>query len=280
MGTVIQKQEKGKVNGSYHDVIDKMKWSYSRLSSFENCKYEFYLKYIVKDNEIYPPESNYYSEVGSYVHEILAKIFSGELTPDEASQYYIDNFDKNIFHKTKQSTMDKTFEACADYFCLADFSWLNNYEILGVEKKVEFKIENYDFVGFIDLLVRDKRDNRIIVIDNKSSKYPFRSDGRVKVNSQNSFQGYQRQMYLYSYAVKEQYGEYPKEIAWNHFKDGGRFAKIPFSQDDYMNAIKWAIETIHAIEAETEYASSPNFFYCDQLCVFRRSCEYSGSTDE
>ena len=40
----------------YKNDIDKMQWSYSRLTSFENCKYEFYLNYIVNDDDKYLPE--------------------------------------------------------------------------------------------------------------------------------------------------------------------------------------------------------------------------------
>ena len=256
-----------------------MRWSYSRLTSFEHCKYEFYLNYIVHDDDLYLAEGNFYAEVGSFVHEILEKIFKGELSPDDASQYYVDNFDSHVFYKAKKPIMDKAFETCADYFATVDFGWLNDYEILGVEMKTEFEIAGYKFVGYIDLLVRDKRDGRIVVIDHKSSKYPFKNDGSVKADAQQNFDKYKKQMHLYSYAVKELYGEFPKEIIWNHFKDGGRFAAIPFSVDDFNEAVKWFEDTIHQIEAEDSYEPDiekvkNDYFYCTQLCSFRKSCEY------
>lgn len=257
----------------YKDDIDKMRWSYSRLTSFEHCKYEFYLNYIVNDDEEYLSEGNFYAEVGSFVHEILAMIFEGKLTPDEASQYYVDNFDDNVFYKTKQSTMDKTFETCANYFADVDFGWLNDYEILGVEMENKFQIEGYDFIGYIDLLVRDKRDGKIVVIDNKSSEYPFRLDGKVKAKSKQSFENYKKQMYLYSYAVMEKYGEFPKEITWNHFKDN-KIATIPFVKSEYDETVKWFVDTIHVIEKEQNFEPNKDFFYCHNLCNFRNSCEY------
>lgn len=263
----------------YKDDIDKMRWSYSRLTSYEHCKYEFYLNYIVNDNNQYLSEGNYYAEVGSFVHEILAMIFEGKLTPDEACQYYADNFDNNVCYKVKQSTMDKTYEACASYFAEVDFSWLNDYEILGVEKEVKFTIEGYDFIGYIDLLVRDKRDGKIVVIDNKSSDYPFKLNGEVKKKCENSFRNYKKQMYLYCYAVKELYNEFPKEIWWNHFKDGGKFAKIPFLEEEYKDAVTWMVETIKKIENEDEYDPNMEFFYCNNLCNFRHSCEYALNTE-
>ena len=257
-----------------------MVWSYSRLTSFEHCKYEFYINYIVnRDEEIYLSEGNFYAEVGSYVHEILAMIFDGKLTPDDAVQYYVDHFDENVFYKTKQSTMEKTFEACANYFSEVDFSWLNNYEILGVEMETKFEVAGYNFIGFIDLLLRDKRDNKIVVVDNKSSEFPFKRDGGVKAKMVDTFDKYKKQMYLYCYAVKDKYGEFPKEITWNHFKDGGKFATIPFKQEEYDDAVKWMVNTIKTIEKENDFEPNLSFFYCHNLCNFRNSCEYRGGTE-
>lgn len=256
-----------------------MRWSYSRLTSFENCKYSFYLNYIVNDDDLYLSESNFYAEVGIFVHEILEKIFNGKLTPDEAAQYFADHFDDNVSYKVKKSTMNKTYESCANYFAEVDFSWLNDYDILGVELKTEFKIEGYNFVGYIDLLLRDKRDGKIVIVDNKSSEYPFRRDGGIKAKSKHSFENYKKQMYLYSFSVNEMYGEFPKEITWNHFKDGGQFATIPFSQKEYEEAVEWFVDTIHAIENEEQYEPTLNYFYCTQLCNFRNSCECCKTAD-
>lgn len=274
MGVSVFWKKEGGLMSDYKDEIDDMCWSYSRITSFENCKYEFFLNYIVNDKEQYLSENNFYAEAGIFVHEILAKVFSGEFTLEEAEQYFRDNFKENIKHKVKKSTMDNTFELCSSYFSEVDLSWLKDYEILGVEMEVKFKISGYDFVGFIDLLLRDKRDGRIVVVDNKSSDYPFKKNGEVKANSKHSFENYKRQMYLYSYAVKMQYGEFPKWIMWNHFKNGGRLATIPFSENEFNQTVDWFVNTIHKIESEEEYKPSQDYFYCTNLCNFRNSCEY------
>ena len=149
----------------------KTRWSYSRCTSFGQCKYEYYLNYIINDDEQYLSEGNYYAEVGSYIHKILEMIFNGELKQEEALQYYLDHYKDNVFYKVKkQSTMDKTYALLADYFANLDLSWIDNYEILGVEKKMKFSLDGYDFIGYIDLLLRDKRDGRIVVLDHKSTE--------------------------------------------------------------------------------------------------------------
>lgn len=251
-------------------------WSYSRTTCFENCKYEFYLNYIISDDDQYLSEGNYYAELGSYVHEILAMIFSNKLKVDDALKYYIDNYDKNIFYKVKQSTMDKTYMLIADYFASLDMNDINNYEILGVELETKFKIDKYDFIGYIDLLLRDKKDNKIIVIDHKSSEYPFQKNRKIKKKSKDSFEKYKKQMYLYCYAVYKMYGEYPKEMAWNHFKDNGKISMIPFIKSEYEETINWFIHTVELIEKEKDYEpNNTNFFYCHNICNFRNSCEYA-----
>lgn len=256
------------------DINTNTRWSYSRLSTFQHCKYEFYLNYIVHNDEQYLKESNFYAETGIFVHDILAKIFSGNLSLDDASSYFVENFDDNVFYHVKESTMHKTFVTCADYFAELNLDWLKNYEILGVELYSNFEIDGYPFIGFIDLLLRDKRDGRIVILDHKSSEYPFKQNGAVKAHSIEQFDSYKKQLYLYSDAVYQQYGEYPKELQWNHFKDNGKIATIPFNQKEYDNAIKWATSTIKDAENESQYQPNYSYFYCNRICGFRNSCEY------
>ncbi len=262
------------------EVKDNQKktcWSYSRTTCFGHCKYEFYLDYIINDDTQYLSEGNYYAEVGSYVHEILAMIFQGELKVEDALQYYIEHYEDNVCYKVKKSTMDKTFELIADYFASLDLEWFDDYDIIGVELEQHFKLDDYDFVGYIDLLLRDKKDGKIVVLDHKSSDYPFKKDGGLKKKSEQSFKLYKKQMYLYCHAIHQLHGEFPKEICWNHFKDGGQIAKIPFIKEEYDEAIKWFRETIQTIEQEKDYEPSEDYFYCFNLCNFRHSCEYKNS---
>lgn len=252
-----------------HDV-----WSYSRTTCFGRCKYEFYLGYVLRDEDLYPSEGNYYAEVGSLVHETLEKIFKGELSEREAPMYFADNYIKSVCHKVKKSTMEKTYDSCVDYFLTADFSWLEKYEILGVELKQQFSIEGIDFVGYIDLLLRDKTDGRIVILDHKSAPYPFKRDGTVKKSQEHGFESYKKQMYLYCNAIYQQFGEYPRAIAWNHFKDGGQIAVIPFRMDEYEKSIRWFVDTIKTAEQEILYEPSPEYFYCSVLCNYRSVCEY------
>lgn len=258
----------------YKNEIDKMTWSFSRISCFEQCKYSFYLQYLQDDSETYLPESNYYAELGSYVHLILEMIFKGELTIEEAPAYYAEHFEENVCYKVKQETMDKNYELCANYFAEVDFEWLKDYDILGVEMNVKTNIKGYDFTGYIDLLVQHKVTKDIIIIDHKSATYPLSKKGVVLKSQEHKFDSYKKQMYLYAYYIKEKYGVYPKELWWNYFKTN-QFAKIPFSKDEYDKTIMWLDDVIKEIENENNYDSNEDFFFCVNLCNFRNSCEYA-----
>ena len=99
-------------------------------------------------------------------------------------------------------------------------------------------------------------------------------NGEVKANSKESFEKYKKQMYLYCHAVHERTGEWPKEMTWNHYKDGGRLATIPFIMSEYKEIMKWFKESLAEIEAEEVFPANLNYFYCNNLCKFRKSCEY------
>ena len=244
------------------------------MTCFDHCKYEFYLNYIIHDDEQYLSEGNYYAEVGSYVHQILAMIFNGELKVEDAVQYYIDHYDENVFYKAKESTMDKNYMLIAEYFAELELDWYEQYDIVGVELETKFKVEDYDFIGYIDLLLRDKKDGKFVVLDHKSSPYPFTKSGSIKKNSQGSFELYKKQMYLYCHAVKQLYGDFPKEMTWNHFKDKGQLATIPFVKSEYQETMKWFWDSLKEIEQEKDFEPTEEFFYCNNLCNFRNSCEY------
>lgn len=264
----------------YKEEIDKMRWSYSRLSSFQNCPYEFFLKYIVKSPDVYQEDGNFYAELGSYVHNILEMVFNGELRIEEAGTYYYDHYDENVFYTTKPSIMDKKYEACADYFAEVDFSWLENFEILGVELECTTEIAGRDFVGYLDLVLRNKTTGSVILIDHKSAAYPFSGKtGMLLKSHAKTFDGYKRQMYTYCKMIKERFGVYPSTICWNHFAAGGKYAEIEFDLGEYNATMKWIEESLSTIEEESEFAPNLNYFYCTQLCSFRNSCEYAADAE-
>lgn len=245
-------------------------FSFSTLHQYEQCPFAFYLKKIVGDAL---NEGNYYSDIGSFVHEINEMIFKGDLQIDNAIDYFIDNYDNNVVYATKQSTMEKKYNEAIDYLAAFDIDRLKGYEILGIEKEVRFKLNRYNFIGYIDLLLRDKKTGKIIIVDHKSSGHFLGKNGKPLKNQLNNFNAYSKQMYLYSKAVYEEYGEFPEKICWNHFFEQTETV-IPFVKEDYEDALNWAVDIIHKIYKDEEFQANQNYMMCNVLCSFKNCCEY------
>ena len=267
------------IMSEYSKQINDMIWSYSRVLEYTNCPYSFYLKYIINDEDLYLPEGNYYAEVGSFVHKILEMVFKGELDIDDALDYYLANYDDNVFYTVRQSIMDSTYIQCAEYFANEKLEWLNGYDVIGVEQEISIDVGDYKFTGYIDLILQDKETGEITIVDHKSSKYPFKKDGKtVLKNSKASFEKYKLQMYLYSKYIFDTFGRYPKYLAWNHFKSQ-KIAKIEFKQDEYEIALQWFIWQIVNINNDESFEANIDHFYCRNLCDFRSTCEYFNQDD-
>ncbi len=253
----------------YKQILDKIIWSFSTLNGYYGCPYYFYQYKILGEEGI----QNYYTENGSLCHSILERIFRNELNVNDSVEVYIDEYDL-ICNKVKQSTMDNTFESCCDYFCTLDLSRLSDYEITGVELKCEFKIDKYNFVGYIDLLIKDKKSEEYIIIDHKSCPHFLKKNGEPLKNSLEDYLGYKKQMYLYSKYIYETYGKFPKKLCWNHFRDGGTTTVIDFDMKEYEETLIWAKEIIRKIYKDKRFEAKQSYMKCFQLCNFRDECEY------
>jgi len=263
--------------GEYKSQIDKMIFSFSRCHSFEGCKYEWYLNYLLKDENgkrVYENEQNFYAAFGSFCHGILEKILKKQMTIEDSIEYYKSNYDQEIeCWDVADPTREKYFYLGLEYFATLDFDWLDKYEVLGVEKKCEFEIEGRSFIGYIDLLIKDKTTGDIIVIDHKSSEYPIGKKGRVLKKKQDDYDNYKKQLYLYGEQVFKEYGKYPTALKWNYFKEK-KWLELPFIEEEFVQAKKWAIELINTIYEEENFLPKMDYFYCNNLCGFRNSCDY------
>ncbi len=256
----------------YSFMIDNMTWSYTRLSSFSQCPYEWYLQYI----ENCSGDNNFYAEFGKYCHVILEKYANGELGLFDLVDYYEAHFDENVGVDVRDSSGErrtKYFDLGKSYFENIDIDF-DSYEILGVELKCDFKIDKYPFIGFIDLLLKEKKTGDIILIDHKSSEYPMGKRGKILKSEQEKFKGYKRQLYLYCIQVYNDYGVFPKKIGWNYFK-AQQWLFVNFDEKEFEEAKQWALGVIGEINEAEEFPPNQDFFYCMNLCRFRNQyCEY------
>ena len=49
---------------------------------------------------------------------------------------------------------------------------------------------------------------------------------------------------------------------------------IPFKQEEYEEAIKWAEDTLKEIREEELWFPNPDFYYCHYICNQRMCCPY------
>ena len=265
----------------YEDEFSNMTWSFSRINSYEMCPYSWYLTYIEHAPEI----DNFYSAYGTLCHEILEKgfkngiIFNGSVQNSALCEYINRYFTEVSPYTNNPSTKMKYFNSGCDFFKSDLSNWLSGFEILGVEKEAKFKIGKNNFIGYIDLLVRDVQTGKIVIVDHKTSEFPLLSNGGIKKSLLEKEKSYELQMYLYSAYVKEKYGKFPSILCWNYTRYNKRYA-IPFKIDDYNAALEHTDRIIETIKTDTNFSENMNWFYCNKLCGHRNDCLYRRMMEE
>ena len=210
------------------------------------------------------------------MHSILEKVLTSQIKLTEAVSYFIDNYSKEVNTDVSRSIRERDYILCSEYLAQIQEKkqCLEKYCILEVEEKHLFNIGKFKFTGIIDLLLKDKDTEDLIIVDHKSAKYPLKQHSHtVMKNMEQVFEKHKTQLYLYSKPVYEKHGKYPKKLCWNHFKSG-KTASIDFDEDEYAHALQWVENTIHRIEQDALFMPEDNYFYCTHLCGCRKECEY------
>ena len=255
---------------AYAYQIACMTWSYSRLRAYEDCGYGFFLRYLYEEEE----NGHFYAEYGSLMHRILEQYYSGSITKDEALTKFCTGFVLNITADVTPSILEKYYEQGKTYISSLE---MPSEKIVGIEEKLEFEIEGNPFVGYIDLLLED--DGELVICDHKSRilrAKSFVKNNKTEQKSNEEFDRFAKQLYIYSAGVEQKYGKLPKELRFNCFRNGTVITE-QFDEKKYEEAKSWAVETIHKIKHETEWRPNAAWFKCNNICGFTKSCEYADS---
>ena len=246
-------------------IADGFVWSYSRIECFCDCPYRFFLKYFagVKEKPLF------YSSYGSFIHKLIEQYYKGTLTKDEMVTRFLMDFSKEVRGtRPQESTVTKYIQCGCEY--LRSFQPFR-FNMIDVEKRVEFNIDGIPFVGFIDYL--GEEDGELVIVDNKSRDLKPRSKRAKPTLKDQELDSMLKQLYIYSAAVKQEYGKFPKLLCFNCFRTG-TFIEEPFNEDAYNAAIEWAKKQVEDIKDADDFYPQIDYFSCNFICGVDKECEY------
>ncbi len=253
----------GEVN--YAPVIQDMVWSYSRIKSFDDCPYRWYLRYIrrLKGKDLF------FASYGSFMHKLIASYYEEGKTPKQLCDLYLCGFREQV---CGNAPSPKIFE---NYF-MGGLRYLQTItqlpcQPLAVEKRVDFRLDGIPFVGYIDLL--GEKGGDLYIIDHKSRSLKPRSNRGKPTKTDTELDAYLTQLYLYAAAVQQEYGKLPKELCFNCFRKKLLITE-PFDAKAFDTARQWFSGKVAEITKETDFKPNADFFKCRYLCEMQDNCEY------
>lgn len=242
------------------NIPSNFRWSFSSLSTYDQCPMCFKLKYIDHVKQ----DGNAFSDYGTFCHGLLERWAKGELPSFLMAAEYEDGYTDAITHSFPpfpRGMPEKYYQAGLEYF--SNFEGFgDNYEILSAEKKFTLKFGEETFVGLADLVLRDKTTDEIIVIDHKSKSM---SSMAKELNI------YRRQLYTYAAYVKDEFGRFPSKLCFNMFKDG-EWIEEEFDEAAYNETVQWITDTIKAIRAEKDWKVCTSGYFCRFVCSTFDDC--------
>ena len=242
-------------------------YSYSCLTTFEQCPLKFKFRYIDKiEPEIPEPIEAF---LGSRVHETLEKLYK------DLKENKLNTLDELLFfYKTQWNYVWNDAIVINNnnwnliYYQQMGISYITNYykhyypfdqsTTVDVEKHIIFNLDkegNYKLQGFIDRLAAEKKGTIQIHDYKTNSRLPTLQE--LKNN---------KQLSLYALGIKKLFPQ-AKDISliW-HFLKFDKELKIKKTEKELEQVKKETIQLINKIEACKAFPANPSF-----LCKW---CEY------
>ncbi len=249
----------------YSNIISDFTWSYSRIKQFESCPYAFLLHYI----KHMPKKTLFFSSYGSFIHKLLERYLTGDLKKDELASEYLFLFKTKVRGKAPTPEIFKSyFEQGLNYLRGINFPYKN---ILAVEDKMNFDVEGNKFVGVVDCVAQD--GDELVIVDHKSRALKERSQRKKPTKTDEELDSYLKQLYLYSFPVREKYGRFPDRLEFNCFRTG-KIISEKFRESEVEKAKSWAVDSIKTITDNDDWSPKVDFWKCCHLCDFSPVCEY------
>jgi len=245
-------------------------YSHSRLNTFEQCPLKYKYKYIDK---IIIIQTSIEAFLGKIVHNTLEWLYSQvkkNKIPiiDEVITYYATDWEKNY---TPTIVIVKKELTAKDYFNKGVQFLLGYYtqhkpfddNTLEVEKRIMINLDEngeYKLQGFIDRLVHNLEKDELEIHDYKTG-----NSLPTKEKIEND-----RQLALYSIAIKELFGEDKEVLLIWHYLAHNQKIVSKRTNEQLQELKKEIIELIKKIEATTEFPPNKSVL-CD-WCEHKSMC--------
>jgi hypothetical protein len=260
------------MSSPYDFIIDDMTFSYSNLSSFENCAYGWKLNYIDDVERL----QNFYAEYGLLNHKVFEKYFTGELESHRLSDWYKSNWGTFVKHSPPRYPvgLEKRYEDEGQIF-FDFFSFdKSHYEVLMVEGSISLDINGVTFIAKPDLVLKDNNTGKICLVDYKTSSPFTKGKNGILLPEKKKLDKYYQQMYIYTHALWKARDIHTDEITlW--FPRLDKTVTIEWKDSDEIKAIEWLQDVVEKIKNEEVFDyGKPGEYFCHNLCSVRNFCKY------
>lgn len=251
-------------------------YSHSRLSCFEQCPYRFKLRYI--DKVIPEIDKSIEAHLGTCVHDSLEWLYNiikktnNVPSVNRLIDKYIEAWEKNYKPEIKivrnnmkpKDYFNKGVEFLMNYFTKHQPFSDGTIEC---EKKIMINLDEkgeYKLQGFIDRLVQNI-DNGVLEIHDYKTANSLPTKEKIEQD---------RQLALYSIAIKEIYGE-DKEVVliWHYLAHNTKITSRR-TNEQLEKLKRETLELIKKIENTSEFSACKSVL-CD-WCEYKSMCYLFG----
>ena len=142
--------------------LDKLRTSYSRISTYDNCGLQYLLGVVLGLD----PDSSHNMAFGSVVHKVFERIELDKLTPDKAYELYDVEFEK-IKKEFPNAPIMRQFYRDGQLMIQRYGQHLNPWQAAKVEHGFRVDLDGHRITGRIDRI--DKIGNNLTISDYKTS---------------------------------------------------------------------------------------------------------------
>jgi RecB family exonuclease len=247
-------------------LTDTKKPDYVSFSSIKDWKFcPFYYK-LTRIDGVRAGRESIHTAFGKALHSTLEKVFAQEKEDSfDYSKDFSSNFSKEIsalaedikktisekdikdFDEQGKELAQLAYPAAKQYF--GDFEFISAEENL-MEDIEEYKIDDFKFKGYIDLVLRSKTDKKYHIIDWKTTSWGW--EPQKKNDAMTTYQ-----LTYYKHFLAKKINTQPENIE-THFgllkrtakKDKVELFRVSSGEKKVNNALKLLQECVHNVDHE------------------------------